>query len=131
MGLFNRKKRDEGQVVDPEERSPELGLKHKDLALLGQMLQQGAKLQNPRHVLHFLYFGEEMQARAASDETRQGGWESEVREPLPEYPDQWSLVCEQQAAVLTPEFVRDSTDFFEAVAGRHQGDYDGREAALD
>jgi hypothetical protein len=33
-------------------------------------------------------------------------------------------------AVLTPDFVRDSTDFFEALAARHAGEYDGWEASV-
>ena len=69
-------------------------------------------------------------ARAASVETGQEGWESDVRDPLPDGSGEWLLVCERQDAVLGAEFVRDSTDFFEGVAQRNNGDYDGWEAAL-
>lgn len=55
---------------------------------------------------------------------------SEVSEPLPGYPDQWSLKSEQANAVLDPAFVRHSTDLFEAVAARHGGEYDGWEASV-
>ena len=129
MGFFKRK-RDEREVVDPEERSPQLGLKYKDLLLMRHMQEQGANLEEPRHVLHFLYFASRPQATAAQGDAQQQGWQAEVREPIPEYPDQWSLVCEQPAVVLTPDFVRESTDFFEALAADHAGDYDGWEAAL-
>jgi hypothetical protein len=52
-----------------------------------------------------------------------------VREPLPQYPDQWPVVCEI-TTVTSPEFVRESDDFFQALADRHGGDYDGWEASV-
>jgi hypothetical protein len=38
--LFNRKKKDD-ESVDPDARSPQLGIKYKDLQLLGQLMEQG------------------------------------------------------------------------------------------
>lgn len=128
VGLFSRKK---DKAVDPEERSPELGLKYKDLAVLGQLMEAGADLDNPRHVLHYLYFPDQADALAAAEEAQAEGWQADAREPLPEYPDQWSVVCERDEAVLTADFVRESTDFFESLAARNQGEYDGWEASLD
>jgi hypothetical protein len=37
------------QPVDMEARSPQLGIRCKDLALLGQLLQQGADPHRRRH----------------------------------------------------------------------------------
>src|SRR5688500_5568438 len=110
MTLFRRKKRDD--EVDPEERSPQLGLKYKDLLVLAQLQENGAKLAEPRHVLHYLYFGSRAGAEAAQTPAAAAGWACEVREPLPESPEEWALVCQNEGVILAPEFVRESTDFF-------------------
>ena len=39
------------EPVDPNERSPQLGLRYKDLAVLGQMMDHGADLTESRHVV--------------------------------------------------------------------------------
>jgi hypothetical protein len=127
VNLFRRKKRDE---VDPEAHSSETGLKYKDLALLGQMLQQGADLTKARHVLYYLYFESEGVASAAAEQGRGGGFACEVREPLPGYPGQWSVVCERPDAVLDIETVRGADDLFQGIADRHGGLFDGWEAAV-
>jgi hypothetical protein len=130
MGIFNRKKKVDEEAVDPDARSPQLGLKYQDLAVMGQLLDHGADLDQPRHVVHFLYFDSKGAAAAAADELASQGWVSEVRAPLPDYPDQWSLVCEQHDVVLLPDFIRESTNLFGAVAAQHGGSYDGWEASV-
>ncbi len=57
MHIFRRTKKEDDEPVDMEARSPQTGLRYKDIALLGQMLAQGADLTNPRHALYYLYFG--------------------------------------------------------------------------
>jgi len=68
--LFKRDKPDEKppdeEPIDMESRSPETGLKYKDIALLGQMLKQGANLKEPRHAVYYLYFGSQEQAVEAA-----------------------------------------------------------------
>src|SRR5687768_11058519 len=127
MRLFRRRDRD---AVDPEERSPQLGLKYKDLQLLGLMMEDGADLDQPRQVLHYSYFPAEATAAVARDEMAQAGWSASVDEPLPGFPGQWSVKAERADAVLTLDFVLESTDFFEALAARHSGEYDGWEASV-
>lgn len=54
MGIFRRKKKgSDDEQVDPDDRSPQLGLKYKDLAVMGQLMDNGADFDEPRHVLHF------------------------------------------------------------------------------
>jgi hypothetical protein len=127
MGLFTRRRRDD-QPVDPDERSPQLGIKYKDLMVLGQLQQHGADLTQPRHVIYFCYAPSADVARAMGDEARTRGFDIEVGEPLPGYPDDWPVRCET-TTVLRPEVVRDNTDFFEDLAARYGGEYDGWEAA--
>lgn len=132
MGLFNRKgKSKDDERVDPEERSPVTGLKYKDLQLLGAIKDQGADLFAPRHVLHYSYFPSEQKATAAAETCIAQGWGASVREPLPDFPDQWAVIAEQPRAVLTLDFVRNSTDFFEHLAELHGGEHDGWEAGPD
>jgi hypothetical protein len=128
MGFF-RRKRDE-QPLDLDERSPTTGLKHKDLLVLHQLMQAGADLKQPRHTVHYLYFTSPDAATAASHEAEARGFEVEVRDPLPDYPGQWSLVCGQHGVVVDPPTVRDHGDLFDALAERHGGEYDGWEASV-
>ena len=62
-------------------------------------------------------------------EAEAGGFAATVREPLPHFPGQWGVICETNA-VTSPQFVRDSDDFFQGVADRHRAEYDGWEASL-
>ena len=108
MRLF-RKKGDDAPV-DMNERSPQLGVKYKDLMVLDQLAKNGADLSASRHVIYYSYAPSEAVAHAMGREAEAGGWAAEVREPLPNFPDQWGVVCETHA-VTTPDFVRDADDF--------------------
>ena len=107
------------------------GLRYKDLALLGAIKDSGANLDASRHVLHYLYFRSGAAAQKASEACQAQGWACTVHDPLPEFPGQWSVVAEQASAVLTLEYVRSNTDFFEAVADLYDGDHDGWEVGPD
>ena len=126
MGLFRRKRDDE--PVDPNERSPQLGLKYKDLMVLDQLMKSGADLTATRHVLYYSYAPSQEVAQTMAQEAREAGWEPEVREPLPDFPGQWGVICERHA-VTSPDFVRDADDFFQGLADRHGAEYDGWEAS--
>ena len=130
MGLFRRKPRDDDQAVDLDARSPQTGLKYKDLAVLDQLLKAGADLQQPRHALYYLYFASREAADAAADEAQVQSFRAAVGEPLPDFPGQWPLTCEQQGVALDVATVRGNDDFFEALAARHGGEYDGWEASV-
>jgi hypothetical protein len=130
MGLFSRKKKDDDQSLDPDERSPQLGLKHKDLLLLGQIMQSGTDLTRPRHVVYFSYAPDPATQQAMAAEAGARGFDVTADEPLPDYPDDWPVRCET-VVTLRPEVVRDNTDWFEALAARHGAEFDGWEAALD
>ena len=128
MPLFSRKKKDD-EPIDPDARSPELGVKYKDLALMGQLIQQGADLHQPRHALYYLYFPSRDAAERGAAEGRAAGSTCEVRDPRAEYPGQWSLVCERPDAVLDPNGVNAADDLFQGLADRLGGEFDGWEAA--
>jgi hypothetical protein len=127
--FWNRKPKGDDEPVDPNARSEQLGIKYKDLALLGQLMQAGADLTKPRHALYYLYFASRESAEAASGEAEAAGYTCRVRDPLPEYPGQWSLVCERPDAVLDPPGVIAADDLFQGIADRAGAEYDGWEAA--
>jgi regulator of RNase E activity RraB len=128
MGLFRRRNRDD-ELVDPDERSPQLGIKYKDLMLLGQMQERGADLSQPRHVIYYSYAPTRELAQQLGAEARVHGFEVETAEPLPGHPADWPVRCEATIALL-PEVVRDNTDLFEELAAKHGAEFDGWEAAL-
>ena len=126
--MFLFKKKDD-EPVDLEARSPQLGIKNKDLQLLGQLMAQGADLTKPRHALYYLYFATRDAADTAAVEGRAAGYACNVREPVAERPDRWSLVCERPDAVLDPASVIAADNLFQGVADRLGGEFDGWEAA--
>jgi hypothetical protein len=128
MRLF-RRKRESDEPVDLNERSPQLGLRFKDLLVLDQLAKNGADLSQTRHVIYYSYAPGEEVAQTMAREAEAGGWAAEVREPLPNNPNQWSVVCETDA-ITTPDFVREADDFFQDLADRHSAEYDGWEASV-
>jgi hypothetical protein len=127
MRLFGKKRGDD-EPVDPNERSPQLGLKYRDLMVLDQLMKSGADLTASRHVIYYSYAPNKEVAQAMEGEAAEAGWKAEVREPLPDFPDQWGVVCERHA-VTSPDFVREADDFFQELADRHRAEYDGWEAS--
>jgi Regulator of ribonuclease activity B len=127
MRLFGKKRGDD-EPVDPNERSPQLGLKYKDLMVLDQLMKSGADLTATRHVIYYSYAPSKEVAQAMEGEAAEAGWRAEVREPLPDFPDQWGVICERHA-VTSPDFVREADDFFQDLADRHGAEYDGWEAS--
>jgi hypothetical protein len=126
---FGRKEPSDDEPMDPEARSPQLGVKYKDLLILGQLLQLGADLTKPRHALYYLYFASQEVAETGAVEGRAAGYACSVREPLPEHPGQWLLLCERQDMLLDPPNVIAADDLFQGIADRFGGDFDGWEAA--
>lgn len=109
MPLFRRKRDDE--PVDMNARSPQLGVKYKDLMVLDQLRKDGADLSASRHVIYYSYAPSEAVAQAMAREAESDYWSAEVREPLPKFPGQWAVVC-QKYAVTSPDFVREADTSF-------------------
>lgn len=134
--MFRRRKKD-SELVDPEARSPELGLKYKDLLVLNQLMTHGGDLSRERHVVYYLYVPGRQPADAVAAELAGSGWTCGVRESEPDTSSdegagrgEWLVTCEQHDAVVSVDFVRASTDLMESVAARHGGHSDGWEASL-
>ena len=126
MPLFRR--RSDEKSVDMNQRSPQLGVKYKDLAVLDQLMKNGADVSESRHVIYYSYAPSDAIAQAMAREAESDYWSAEVRQPLPQFPGQWGVVC-QKYAVTSPDFVREADDFFQGLADRHGAEYDGWEAS--
>jgi hypothetical protein len=127
MRIFRRRR--DVEPVDMNERSPQLGIRYKDLAVLDQLMKSGADLLQSRHVVYYSYASSEAVAQEMAHEAEANGFEAATREPLPELPGRWAVICETHA-VTSPDFVRGSDDFFRGLADRHGAEYDGWEASL-
>lgn len=128
MGIFSRRRE---EPVDLEQRAPQTGVKYKDLLVLNQLLQAGANLAAPRHVLYYLYFKDRATAETAASAASASAFATRVREPIPQDPNNWGVVCERNSYVLSMDIVRDNTDYFEKLAAQFGGVYDGWEASAD
>lgn len=96
-----------------------------DRLALRQLQGRGADLSKPRHVIHFLYFPTEHQARAAVDAIGET-WKTVVEEPTEEVP-QWCVKADGNRTI-GPEIVSGFRTWFVKVATEHGGEYDGWEA---
>ncbi|MBY0375969.1 MAG: ribonuclease E inhibitor RraB [Bryobacteraceae bacterium] len=109
MGLFSESRE---EPVDLEDRAPQTGVKYKDILVLMQLVEAGANLTAPRHVLYYLYFKDRAAAEAVASAATEAGFATRIREPIPEDPDSWGGVCERESYVLSMDIVRDNTDYF-------------------
>jgi hypothetical protein len=118
--MFRRKKNDPlaaYTATRPEDRQ-----------VLAALINAGANLTEPRHVLHFIYeLVDETNARAAADAV--AGWQATAKPP-PEGYDTWSVTFERHEYVLIPDNVAADAATFGAVATAHGGQYDGWEASV-
>jgi hypothetical protein len=98
-----------------------------DLLILRQLEGRGANLGRPRHVIHFLSFLTEADARHASAVIENAGWQVTL-EPRDSVGQDWSLRAEGMRVVdlTTIGAFRSS---FERIATERGGTYEGWEAA--
>jgi hypothetical protein len=97
-----------------------------DRLALRQLAGRGADLSKPRHVIHFLYFATESDARAAA-EAIEGTWATQVEAPTATV-EQWCVKADGNRT-LGPDTVAAFRTWFEGIATAHGGEYDGWEAA--
>jgi hypothetical protein len=117
VGLLDRI-RNQGKPKTPQEA---------DALALRQLEGRGADLAKPRHVIHFLYFDGEADARAAAETIDEASWKTVV-EPPAEGIEQWCVKADANR-IVAPDTVSAFRVWFERVAADHDGEYDGWEAA--
>lgn len=99
-----------------------------DDELLAQ-ISQHSNLNIPRHWVHYLYCPGQHAAEQAAHEIHKQGWQIQALEQAT-LESEWVVVAERTHAVISPEAVQEARAFFEAVASRVRGQYDGWEASV-
>jgi hypothetical protein len=97
-----------------------------DALALRQLESRGANMTKPRHVVHFLLFGDEADATAASETIRATSWRTSV-EPPTETRAEWAVRADDER-VVSADTVASYRSWFEQIAVQHRGEYDGWEA---
>jgi hypothetical protein len=97
-----------------------------DALALRQLASRGANMTKARHVVHFLLFGEERDATAASDTIQATSWRASV-EPPTETRTEWSVRADDER-ILNADTIASYRSWFEQIAAQHHGEYDGWEA---
>ena len=98
-----------------------------DKLALRQLEARGADLSLPRHVIHFLLFEREGDARAAAGVVDGNSWSTRVDAPTATVAE-WSVRIDGHR-VVGPDTVAAFRAQFEQTAAAHGGEYDGWEAA--
>ena len=97
-----------------------------DALALRQLAARGANMTKPRHVVHFLLFEDEADARGASETIRATSWSARV-EPPTETRVEWAVRADDDR-ILSAETIASYRSWFEQIAAQHHGEYDGWEA---
>jgi hypothetical protein len=98
-----------------------------DALALRQLAGRHADLAKPRHIVHFVLFADEADARAAAEAIERASWTTKVEPPTETAPE-WCVRADGQRTV-GPDTVAAFRTWFERVAAEHGGEYDGWEAA--
>ena len=100
-----------------------------DLEILETLEEHGEDLSEPREIRVDLLFPDEDSANAAEEELTELGYEVAASRP-PARRSQWSLRATRELRV-DRENVTGFRHRFEELAARHDGEFDGWEAAAD
>jgi hypothetical protein len=97
-----------------------------DALALRQLTSRGANMSKPRHVVHFLLFPGEADARAASEVIGATSWSATVDPPTETRAD-WTVRADDER-IVSADTVASYRTWFEQIAAQHNGEYDGWEA---
>jgi hypothetical protein len=97
-----------------------------DALALRQLESRGANMTKPRHVVHFLLFDAEANARAASETIQATSWRANVEAPTETRPE-WAVRADDER-IVSADTIASYRSWFEQVAVQHHGEYDGWEA---
>jgi hypothetical protein len=99
-----------------------------DQAVIAHLASLGADMSLPRRVNHYFYFANESSAREVERLLVQQGFAVEKRHPAARH-EKWSVFASHEI-VVSAEQMDGLTLNLERLAGQHEGEYDGWEAAL-
>ncbi|HKS83134.1 MAG TPA: ribonuclease E inhibitor RraB [Candidatus Acidoferrales bacterium] len=101
-----------------------------DSIVIEQLRKLGAKLNQPREVIHFLYLPTLDSSRMAAEALRSKGYETEEKAAAnaASNPPNPFLVIATRQIVVDSSAVAEFRQIFEQLASFHNGEYDGWEA---
>lgn len=102
-----------------------------DRLVVEALLKAGADLSQPREVLHYFYFSNEVNAESVAAELRRSGFVVEgpcQAGAAGETPNQWRVIA-KTVTVVSLDSAYEHTSRFRALANQSRGEYDGWEAA--
>jgi hypothetical protein len=105
-----------------------------DQDVIAQLKRNGSDVRKPTDVVHYLYIPSRRDAEEASRRSAAAGYRAAVGEPLGKLPNgtvekRYSVIVHK---TMVPSLgnVRRARTFFESLAHRFGGEYDGWEAAV-
>ena len=105
-----------------------------DQDVIAQLKRNGSDVTKPTDVVHYLYIPTRRDAEEAARRADEAGYRATVEEPLGKFPDGTAemryTVAAHKTTVPSIDNVRRARDFFDTLAGRFGGEYDGWEAAV-
>lgn len=115
-------------------RSPRDAVDAMDQDVIAQLRNNGSDVTKPTDVVHYLYIPVRGDAQDAARRSGAAGYRAVVHEPLGQLPNgtfekRYSVEA-RKTSVPSIENIRHARAFFEAVARRYHGEYDGWEAAV-
>ena len=105
-----------------------------DQDVIAQLKNNGSDVTKPTDIEHFLYIPSRRDAEEASGRSIAAGYRAAVKEPLGKLPNgttekRYSVEA-HATAVPSIENIRRARAFFEGLARRFGGEYDGWDAAV-
>ncbi|MBT1545410.1 ribonuclease E inhibitor RraB [Curtobacterium aurantiacum] len=95
--------------------------------VLQQIVLRGGDLSEPRDWVHFVYFPDEVSARAASARIAATGWNVAVKPSGAE----WYVAADQQNVLVDDTRLGEAVRFFEGITAETSGaQWDGYEASI-
>jgi hypothetical protein len=98
-----------------------------DSRVLAELRKRGADLTLARHVIHYLYFDAEEDARGAGEEIDAGGYDVTLTSPRETVPE-WEVRAEA-TRIVGAETVPATRSWFERIATAWNGEYYSWEAS--
>jgi len=100
-----------------------------DQKVLAQMLGYGADLTRERHVVHYLYFPDNITRAAAQDKLDKEGYET--RHGIDSGGVRPKSLIAERTGIVNDDVLDKERELLTNIAEADGGDYDGWEAALD
>jgi len=132
MGICGKGSDRRREKANAKMRAPSgvYGVRRGDLIRMEALESEGCDLTRKRHVMFFLCFPHEDDARTAAEVLSGRGFTVTV-EHLDEGGSRWTILAESSDHALVPNFLRETADLCDRLAVTHGGQFNDWEAGPD